>query len=225
MAVAYDATGAGGSSTSSPITWSHTCTGSNGAVVVVASVKSSAGTASFGAVTYGGTTMTQLATIGMNNAPGTGLVGVYGLLTPATGAQTVSVAASASIINSILGNSMSFTGVGSFGTAVTAFNSTANPSMSATAASTDMIAQVFGAGSNTAATAYNQTQKWNVTGGTANGAVAGIATGTGSSLTFSETLTAASWGGIAVPVVAVATVVVPPRTNINRAAMMRSSLY
>jgi hypothetical protein len=198
VSVAYDATGAGNSSLSTTLlTWTHNASGSDRAVLVA--IEDVAGAVS--SITYGGVSMSLLASQNGNNQSGSTLY-VYGLTGPATGSQTVSVICTSA--SGIVGNSVSFTGVGSFGTAVKAFGTTASLSMSATAATNGMIFQAFGAwDSAVTLSSYNRTQRFV---GNVNQAalIGGHATGTGSSLSFTASCNTTGnwWSGIAIPLVA-----------------------
>jgi hypothetical protein len=80
MAIAFDATSSA-SGSGDPITWSHTCTGSN--LYLLVQVVSATATAP-SSVTYNGVVMSLVYTINTKNR-------VYGLANPATGANTVSI--------------------------------------------------------------------------------------------------------------------------------------
>lgn len=117
VGVAYDATGAGNNttntSTSTNITWSHTCSGSDRIVIVVFQYYAPT-TASAFTVTYGGTAMTGITSGLYAFTPPYGGTGVYYLLNPPTGAQTVSVTmptAAGAGNRYLAGNSVSYTGV------------------------------------------------------------------------------------------------------------------
>lgn len=105
MAVAFDAVGGPQNGSGSPTTWSHTCTGSNRALYVGVAEKYA--TAVTGA-TYNGNAMTL---VGQYNDSGSNVrsVNVFRLVAPSTGANTVSVSQSAS--HTLVGMSISFTGV------------------------------------------------------------------------------------------------------------------
>lgn len=110
MAIAFDAVSGGkdngGAVTS--ITFSHTCTGANLVLVVVAYIDNIGGTSITG-VTYNGVAMTQVATV-----TGGTRVQSYSfiLVNPATGAHNVVVSANQVIGGNqqIAANSMSYTG-------------------------------------------------------------------------------------------------------------------
>lgn len=132
MVVAFDALGGGkaaDTTNSNPnnATWSHTATGSDRAVLVIVGVKAASGISTdiVRSATYGGVAMTELQII----TSGTNHLIFFGLLNPATGAQTVAVNLSG-VATGSSGNSVSYTGVDSFGTISTTSGSAAGTAMS-----------------------------------------------------------------------------------------------
>jgi hypothetical protein len=217
MAVTFDAIGGGlattSSGTASPynVTWSHTATGSDRAVILsVGGARVAAGGLPAGAATYGGVSMTQLGAMMTNNAgSGSYWMFFFGLLAPATGAQTVSVTITASGANlGLEGNSMSYAGVGSIGSVSSAFGATGT-TMTHTvtgSATNNMIVQSFVAENSTAALigSYNRTSRFSyaarswspaVLGGDAAGAASVAFTGT-------KSLSSTKWSSYAVDLVA-----------------------
>lgn len=107
--IAFDAFTDGGAVApgSSPLTWSHPCTGSNRALFVPITGEVTAITG----VTYNGVALTKLITTDFNGS--LGYLEVWGLLNPASGANNVSVAWTGS---KYLGASAaSYNGVAQFG--------------------------------------------------------------------------------------------------------------
>lgn len=100
--IAFDAASNTSTSGASPMTWSHTCTGSNRALVVVIS-QTTGGDVS--AVTYNGTAMTQ---VDISNFTGTKQLYTYLLLAPASGAHTVSISFTSTNLSAV---AASYTGV------------------------------------------------------------------------------------------------------------------
>ena len=131
MAVAFDAVGpssAGQSvaGTTTGTSWSHTCTGSNLVLIVQVAGGNTTNLNVTGvtfAATYNGVSMTQIGAI--SNTGGTGVVVQFGLIAPATGANTVAVTVASTPTGGIdlECGSTSFTGadqVTGWGTPVTA---------------------------------------------------------------------------------------------------------
>jgi hypothetical protein len=116
VALAFDAVGpssAGTTATSSkPVTWSHTCTGTN-LVLLVGMAFDNVAFSTLGTltVTYAGAAMTFVG-----NWPGGGAgqtagdIAVWKKIAPATGANTVSVSWSTGTPYSVCGGSLSFSG-------------------------------------------------------------------------------------------------------------------
>lgn len=211
MVVAFDAVGpgsGGGGTTASAgatsATWSHTCTGSNRALVVgVAIGLGGAGTTT---CTYNSVAMTSLGLIASNNQT-SGYCQLFGLINPASGANTVAITTTTA---SIAGGSVSFTGAGSFGTAVTAAGA-GTPSVAVTGTTSgNMVVDV--ACNGAAITSSNQTQRWlrNNNLDTAAGNGASSTAAAGGSITMSYVTTADWWGIVAVEVLAATVSVAPP---------------
>lgn len=213
MAVAFDAVGpsAAGQTASNPtsVTWSHTCTGSNRALLVFVAVGQNSGgdgTKTISGVTYAGVPMTHLGTRHTNDDT-FGYLACYGLAAPATGANNVVVSfnSAPSVAECA---SESFTGVDQttpFGTAVTAVgDSTLATAAVAANASTSIIGFGVGVGSDTGTNPTSPATKRaqaNFSHSSAGGCF-GMATipGTGSSVTCSWPVTSDFWALIAVEV-------------------------
>lgn len=200
--VVFDTVGAGfqaATVTGSAPSWSHTINGN--AVVVFFQWQGASSTAPTMTAKVGATTMTQLgsAITYFNNAGSYMWLFAFGLLSPPTGAQTMSIVdGSGKSAHFYTANSMSFVGVSGFGTPSTA-TGIGSTSMTGTAAAGQVIAQAF-AGNTLSFSGYNQTQEWNVaTGSAANPMVMGYAAGTGSATTFGAAYSL-QWGGVTVPV-------------------------
>lgn len=156
MAIAYDATSqitASGWSTGTSMTWSHTCTGSDRYLIVGVSCGET-GSDIVSGVTYNGVAMTRL--LFATFAGGGRSNYLYGLVTPATGANNIVVSHSNLIY--IHGNAVSYTGVKQSAQP----DSTANGSASATSlsVSTTTVADnswVVGIFSNTSANTSGHT--------------------------------------------------------------------
>lgn len=171
----FEAKGAGntGSGTNSATTtWSHTASGDFSAIVVGlwwahTGFFSPSGTPTRTA-TYGGTPMTSLGVVGLNNAALTDINGTFmyheffGLLNPPTGAQSVSLSvdrAGASI--TIEGCSVSYIAVSAFGSVSPDSGTEAGTSLAQTVSSAvnEMVVQMFTTASG-AITNYNQTLRF-----------------------------------------------------------------
>ncbi len=105
MAIAFDAT-SNSHQTNSVISWSHTCTGSNGYLLV--GVAQGNNVDNVTSVTYNGVTMTQLQLV-TPDATSLSHQYLFGLAGPATGTNTVTVNRSASGEARCIG--LSYTGV------------------------------------------------------------------------------------------------------------------
>lgn len=117
MTVAYGATGAGNSASTSFATntstsWSHTIAAGDNCVVVAATIYSGVVETQTYTCTYGGTNMTLLTTISYDTHV---VTNIYYMLNPPTGAQTVACSGSSATQTGreISGNSVSYSGVGS----------------------------------------------------------------------------------------------------------------
>lgn len=120
MSIAFDTSVDGGlTSSGTSLTWAHTCSGLNRALIV-GLFGSNAGDVITG-VTYNSIAMTRL---GVAQVPGDRYCYLYGLLSPSLGTNNIIV--SASTATAIGGQSCSYTGVSAFETAVT--NTTASAS-------------------------------------------------------------------------------------------------
>lgn len=105
MAIALDTTSTGTNTSGSPLTWSHTCTGRDLALIVAAC--NGAATATITAASYGGYPMTQI-TSGVTST--NDKITLWFLLSPPTGSNTVSVTFGGTAPN-CNGAAISYTGV------------------------------------------------------------------------------------------------------------------
>ncbi len=137
--VALDAvgtTGAAGAHSTGGASWSHTIGGSATALVVGIGSFFNGSTGNSSLTTHtvkvGTTPLTQLGIINCGNANGNGWTELWGLINPPTGAQTITVVENVSASACFLyGNSVSYTGVGHFGTPVLNSGSGTNPTSGA----------------------------------------------------------------------------------------------
>lgn len=203
----FDAVGAGvtGAGTAKVVTETHLLAASVSAIVVGAHVGgTSTGTPTVTAK-IGTTTIPQLGSPEVYFSPGTNAwqLVLFGLISPPTGSQTITVTCSAGT-NDVAVNSVSYFDVSSFGTVVGTSGTGTSPSHTVTSAANKRIFQMFGNSGTTAGafSAYNQTSRYNkaavssVNGPTLIGDAPGAA-----SVVFSATTasTPNGWGSIAVP--------------------------
>lgn len=191
--VTFDSVGAGVYVTGSGATagsYSHTIAG-NG-VVGIANCFSTT-TNNVVTMKCGLTSMNQLGVIQWDTTSGIfAQLLVFGLLTPPTGAQTMSIVNTGGG-NSFYGlsfNSVSYGNVGSFGTCSTNAGSTGTSLSHSgiTSAADRMVIQAFGKNTTGVVTSPNQTSRWNTAGnGNAKNMPIQDAAGAGSPLTFSCT--------------------------------------
>jgi hypothetical protein len=156
--VRHDSTGTGygnysGVGNATPPSWSHTITGN--AVVVFANVLVNSATPATVTATCGGVAMTSLATITNYYAFSPIWVSMYafGLLNPPTGTSTISMSVSAS--HFATGNSVSYSGVDSFGPAVTT-NNAGTTKMQVLSRQNRLVTQAFSLYNQFAIDNYNQ---------------------------------------------------------------------
>jgi hypothetical protein len=202
----FDAAGAGNTGqgiNSASTTWPHTASGNSRAVVVGLRWAHIAGSGvPTRTVTYGGTAMTSLGVVGLNNAVLSALNGIYheffGLLNPPTGVQTVSltVARTGALSINIEGCSVSYAGVSEFVSVPPVAGTEAGTSLSQTVSSAvnEMVVQMFTTESG-AITGYNQTLRFD---GGASGPVIGDAQGAASVSFTASRATGVDYAGLAV---------------------------
>ena len=183
VSVQFDAVSSGGGANpTSPITWSHTATGSNRAVYIALTVGADTthndSNIVITGITYGGFAMTQVGSNIHGNAGTFGYGAIYRLVNPPTGAQTVSLAftnVSPSAFDVITGASLSFFNVDQTTpdrnfTSVTGLSGT--QSLAVSSAVGNMVLDVISVGS--AVSTSNTTLRWinnvNTNGSGGNGA-------------------------------------------------------
>lgn len=158
MALAFDAVTSGQANGGGPFTFSHTTSGSN-RVLVVGFVIYAGGSFTVTGITYNGVAMTAIPSSAIT---GTYAVGLYGLIAPASGANTVSISVSGNV--EIGFGAMSFTGADQttpFGTANTATGTSTTPSVTVSSASGEIVVdtgQIFHSG--TLSVGGGQTSRW-----------------------------------------------------------------
>lgn len=107
MALAFDASSIKAFTAGSPVTLSHTCTGSN-RILIVFVFDSAGSTHGTTGVTYNGVAMTQIGTAQTYPSGAVSSTSAWYLIAPATGVNTISVATTTASSTSII--SMSYTG-------------------------------------------------------------------------------------------------------------------
>lgn len=138
-AVSYESTGVGTQVIASTASWSHTI-GGNGLVVSVGA-QSNVSTAAVTAK-VGTTNMTKLgASPQFNNGGYLVWSVIFGLLSPPTGTQTISLAISGGGTTVLAGNSVSYNNLGSFGTCTSSTGSSSSPALSVPSARGQMVAE------------------------------------------------------------------------------------
>lgn len=131
MALAFDASAIKAFTAGSPVTFSHTCTGSDRILIVF--VWDTAGT-SHGTtgVTYNGVSMTQIGTAQTHPTTGVSSTSAWYLIAPATGSNTISIATTTA--GSTAAVAMSYTGAKQSGqpdsNAKNSYNTTAHTTWS-----------------------------------------------------------------------------------------------
>ena len=158
MALAFDAVTSGQANGAGPFTLSHTTSGADRVLVVGVIIHAGAGI-TITSVTYNGVAMTVIPS---STITGTYAVSLYGLIAPASGANTVSISISG---NAEIGfGAMSLTGADQttpFGTANTATGTSTTPSVTVSSASGEIVVdtgQIFHSG--TFSVGAGQTSRW-----------------------------------------------------------------
>lgn len=197
--IAFDAASNSAYNTADALySWAHTCTGSNRYLVVGVSMLSVAGSNVSG-VTYGGVAMTFLGAI----ASGSGAIRseLWGLISPATGSNTVEVTLSAAL-DSIAG-ATSFTGVNQT-SPIEGYNSATATNVGAadatvnvtTVADNDWVVDCVATSDTAITVGAGQTSRNNVTGTLGSGAMSteGPKTPAGSvTMNWTDVGAAATW--------------------------------
>lgn len=210
MAVTYDATGAGGTATTSPLTFTHTCAASATYLIVGVAVDIGTGDGALTAsCTYNSISVPSvLRWESGGSAQSAGFTQLFAKANPSTGsAFTVSVSVTGGTPDRISGNSMSFIGAAALGTAAHGDSNAASvTSGSVTVPVTtpgNIVAITICNGQN--ATSWTTgTAKWTDTGAASSGA-AGVSSGailasTGGSVSPAWTQTSDFYAAVAVEV-------------------------
>jgi hypothetical protein len=138
------------------IAWTHTATGTERAVLVgfTSNNVGQSPASQTKSVTYDGSPMSQLITVDVNSDT---FIQIWGLLNPPTGAKTVSVTISqaANTGRQLIGSSVSYTRVNSFGATSSNTGSGTALTQTVSSSSAEKIFQVFGCFA--LQSAYNQT--------------------------------------------------------------------
>lgn len=200
MALAVDAVSTMTGTGVGPFTWSHTCSGSNRVLKVDVMYYESGDTIS--ALTYNGVSMTVIPSSTVSNGQYT--VTSYSLVAPATGSNTVSLTFTGSVFECSAG-AISWTGADQstpLGTAVTATGSSTTPSVTASSASGEVVADaLIIVHSGTLSVDGSQTQRWNAIGNAGFTKYAGSTEDGAASVPMSwSNSTSQDWAISAVPV-------------------------
>jgi hypothetical protein len=197
FAPSHDATGVGSHTTTAGtvFTWSHILASSASAILIEFNVFD-LNTYTVSSVKVGTTSATLLGSKTSGSITGY----LYELLSPPTGAQTITVTLSAS--NYLTGNSDSYNGVSSFGTVATNSGSSTAASVSVSSAVGQVAVAVIFEDGASALTAFNQTSRWNAGDNFGGYGVFGDAAGA-STVSFSATTPSATWSAIGVSLVGV----------------------
>lgn len=193
----FSALGAAATGGASPQSYSHVIGASDTAILIGVS----AGGSVAPTVTVGGVAATQLggAAFGANTG-----VYLFGLLNPPTGTKTIVVSGSGLIIAA---NSVSYTGVSAFGTAVTATGTGTPASQSISGTANQLVVQAmsfFNSANPQSWSSYNRTQRYNKASAAATNypLLIGDFAGASGSLTGSAANTAAgAWASVMVPLI------------------------
>lgn len=198
--VAFLDKGTGKNGTSgTALTNSHTISASANCCIAILGCSGGSSTTLTATGKVGSTAMTQLGKIGPLTAGSDHLyIFIFGLLGTPTGAQTITVTTSGSV-NSYGLQSMSFSGVQGFGSAVSNSGSGTTATQAVAAVQGEAVVQAFVNGSSGTFSAYNQTQDYLVAGSSfLYPTIIGHAPGA-ASVSFSATETSSSFQGLAVP--------------------------
>lgn len=196
MAVVFDAVGpdaAGLGASSTTLSWSHTCAGSNLLLTVAVGLGGSDSGVTT-TVTYNGVSMTSAGKAHANNQP-QGYTEMFYLVSPAIGTNTVIVTASAS--RALTGGSVSFAGVDQVtpvSNVTTGFGDGGTASVTVSSATDNMVVSSIASGSEVTASANTLQWRNNFSNsfGAGNGAESSD-TGA-SSVLMSFSLTSDWWG-------------------------------
>ena len=195
MAVAFDSVTTS-DNTGSPASFSHTSSGSDRlAVAMIVFQKDS--TAVNGTPTYGGANMTKLTEFDPVNA--IGKIEIWYIVAPATGAQTVSIAWTATGDDAII-SVASFTGVDQttpLSGAATAEGTSNAPSVVVTSATDDLVVDVVESEAASSTPGADQTERVDTVSGGAAGHIAVTTEPGAANVSMSETLNASEkWAKI-----------------------------
>jgi len=165
MAVTFDAASTNGSGYrgASPLTWAHTCTGSDRGLIVGISWWNG-GDPTNVAVTYNSVSMTQEADISASDAA---RVRIFSLIAPATGSNTISVSWAGSNTDPMVGGAVSVTGADQTDliqrAASTNSGTSTTASVTVTSATGEFVVDTMTA-PDTPTENGDGTQRWNVNG-------------------------------------------------------------
>jgi hypothetical protein len=239
MAVAFDAVGpsaTGTSSTTSPLSWTHTIGAvSNSGILVGVGVDIGTDTGVSVSATCGGTAMTALGVVHSDNATA-GFLAVFGLVAPGTGAKAITATTTGGSPDSITGGSISFSGADQAApytqsplSGVNYGNGTAVTATTTGSITGDLMAGFAVAGHAFSSAAAPSTSRFLAAAATlvnAGGAVAGATSpATGSGVGMGWTLAGTDWWGVNIIEVKQPSVIAPVKVYSISQAVKRSSLW
>lgn len=197
-AVAFDFTSNSSNVNVNSITWNHTCTGTDRLLIVDVIVGQVGDSSITVAVTYNGVTMTSIGKV-HSNAGTDGFVEMFKLVNPPSGNNAI-IASTSTSVSSLIGGSISFTGVEqTVGvlTPVTATGNSNTPSVTITTARKGSII-VDGVADGSTINSSNQTSRFllNQTGTSGAGNGGGSTAAGGTSVTMSYGGSATDWWAI-----------------------------
>jgi hypothetical protein len=210
MAIAIDTTATVASNGSNP-SWSHTCTGSDLAIVVL--IPRFPGSTTITAVSYNGVALTQA--ISSATSAGNDRADIWYLVNPATGAHTVAV--TSSTVTGTIG-SVSYTGVHQtvpVGTGVAATGNSATPTVNASSATDEVVVGCCSAdgAAGTPTMGADQNSRW---AGVTNGQATAASDEPGAATTtHSYGIVSTRWAIAALPIKPSGGAAAPPRQRLS----------
>jgi hypothetical protein len=220
MSLAIDAasTANSGITAVNSFSWTHNCSGSNRLLIACLTIRSAI--TSITTITYSGLPMTLGGTVQLSaNAA---KLHLYYLIAPPAASGSHLVSATFNQGSNVIGGATSWTGAHQsvpLGTVVTNTGSNSAPTVTASSAIgeviQDMMASFNVVGAPSATVGGGQTQRWNAAVGVSNELVGAGSTEAGAaSVTMSWSLSAsASWAILAVPILPLDGITIPPTTD------------
>lgn len=168
LSVIYESTGTGGyEAGGNSLTWTHTSDGGpHCAAVLIGAVSYSSGAASLSA-SFGSSSFTySLNGVTYYNASGIGLyVFAMGIIGPPSGPQTVTLSATGATINKLVGNTITYQNVGSFGNWLESNGISASPAVSGISAASGAVIVGGFSGNGLPFGSFSGTSRWSQSSG------------------------------------------------------------